>query len=72
MASRKLVLHFGYDELLSEARIMVLEDAGYDAIAVDLPAAALRVLRTKPIRLVVVCHSVPPSELAALLEQMNL
>ena len=48
------------DELLSEARIMVLEDGGYDVIAVDLPAAALRVLRTKPIRLVVVCHSVPP------------
>jgi hypothetical protein len=72
MASRNLVLHFGYDELLSDARIAVLEDAGYEAIAVDGPAAALRVLRTRSIRLVMACHSVPPDELYDLLQKMKL
>jgi CheY-like chemotaxis protein len=69
MASRKLVLHFGYDELLSDARIMVLEDAGYEAVAVRTSSAALHVLRTRPVRLVLVCHSVPGEELARLLRQ---
>ena len=71
MPSRNVVLHFGYDKLLSEARIVVLEDAGYQVIAVDTPSTALRVLRTKPVGLVVACHSVPPDELASVLQQMK-
>lgn len=70
--ARKLVLHFGYDELLSEARVMVLEDAGYDAIAVRVPAEAVRLLRAKPVKLVLACHSVPADELASVLRQMKL
>ncbi len=70
--ARKLVLHFGYDELLSEARVMVLEDAGYDAIATTVPATAVRLLRSKPVALVVACHSVPPDELASVLRKMKL
>jgi CheY-like chemotaxis protein len=71
MASRKLILHFGYDKLLTEARGIVLEDSGYEVVAADTGAAAIQLLRTRRVSLVVACHSVPPDELARVLQQMK-
>ena len=71
MSSRALVLHYGYDELLSEARVAVLEDAGYEVLCADGPAAAMRVLRARSIRLVIACHSVPADELESVARQMR-
>ncbi len=71
MSSRALVLHYGYDELLSEARVSVLEDAGYEVIFADNPAAALRALRARRVSLVIACHSVPADELESVVHQMR-
>jgi DNA-binding NtrC family response regulator len=68
----KRVLHFGYDELLAEARTMILEDAGYETLAAAEPKQALRMLRSKTVNVVMVCHSVPPDDLADVLQQMKL
>jgi DNA-binding response OmpR family regulator len=71
MHSRALVLHYGLDELLSEARVTVLEDAGYEVLSADSPASALRALRANRVSLVIACHSVPPDELESLVRQMR-
>jgi DNA-binding NtrC family response regulator len=71
MSSRSLILHLGYDALLSEARGIILEDAGYEVVLVDAPDNAIRVLKTQEVSLVVACHSVPPDELAAAVQQMK-
>ena len=71
MSSGRLILHFGNDSLLAEARILVLEDAGYEVIAADTHAAALRFLRTRRVSLVIACHSVPPEDLEFTVRQMK-
>jgi len=71
MSLRALVLHYGYDELLSEARVAVLEDAGYDVVCADSPAAVLRALRARRVRLVIACHSIPAEELESVVYQMR-
>jgi len=72
MPSRHVILHFGYDPLLTDARIAVLEDAGYEVITADTSAAAMRVLRTRRVHLIVACHSVPPEELQFTVRHMRL
>jgi CheY-like chemotaxis protein len=71
MASRKLILHFGYDKLLAEARGIILEDSGYEVVAAHTGAAAIQVLRARRVSLLIACHSVPPDELARVLQQMK-
>jgi DNA-binding response OmpR family regulator len=71
MPISRLILHFGTDALLSEARAQVLEDAGYEVLTVDTHNAALRVLRTRAVLAVIVCHSVPPDELEAALAMIK-
>jgi DNA-binding NtrC family response regulator len=65
MPTHRQVLHFGNDPLLTDARIQVLEDAGYQVISADRPALVLRLLRTRRVDVIIVCHSVPPDELEA-------
>ncbi len=57
-----VLLHFGYDSLLSEARAVVLEQAGYEVVIAHSRKEALTVLRNRSIGLVLICHSVPPEE----------
>ncbi len=71
MPSRPVVLHFGYDELLSEARVAVLEDAGYEVLCADSPGAALRALRAHRVSLVIACHSIPADELESVVQHMR-
>jgi DNA-binding response OmpR family regulator len=66
-----LVLHYGHDELLSDARIAVLEDAGYEVLSADSQAEALRALRGRRVNLVIACHSVPADELESVVQQMR-
>jgi CheY-like chemotaxis protein len=65
------VLHFGNDPLLTEARVLVLEDAGYEVVAAETQAGALRLLKSRRVSLVVACHSIPPEELEAAVRQMK-
>jgi DNA-binding response OmpR family regulator len=71
MSSRPLLLHFGNDALLAEARVLVLEDAGYDVVSAETQSGALRLLRARPVSLVIACHTVPPGELEATVRQMK-
>jgi DNA-binding response OmpR family regulator len=71
MSSRPLVLHYGSDELLSEARVAVLEDAGYEVVSADTPAAVLRTLRARRVSLVIACHSIPADELESVVHQVR-
>ena len=71
MSSDQVILHFGNDSLLTEARIRVLEDAGYEVVAADTQADVLRFLRSRLVSLVVACHSVPPDELESAVQQIK-
>lgn len=71
MSGRHLVLHFGNDPLLTEARVLVLEDAGYEVVTAESQAAVLRLLKTRRVSLVIACHSVPPDELESTVRQMK-
>jgi CheY-like chemotaxis protein len=71
MPGRHVVLHFGNDPLLTEARVLVLEDAGYEVVAAETQAGALRLLKSRRVSLVVACHSIPPEELEAAVRQMK-
>jgi DNA-binding response OmpR family regulator len=66
-----ILLHFGYDGLLSEARAQVLEQAGYEVVLAYSGAEALEVLRKRSVQLVLVCHSVPPEETQPVLAEMK-
>ncbi len=63
MTANRLLVHFGTDALLTEARVQVLEDAGYEVIAVGTQRALMQALRSRPVSAIVACHSVPPEEL---------
>lgn len=71
MGHNRLILHFGNDSLLAEARMLVLEDAGYDVVPADTQADALRFLRSRSVSLVIACHSVPPEELESTVRQIK-
>ena len=71
MSSRIVLLHFGNDVLLSEARQQVLEDAGYDVMVADTQAEVMRVLRTRRVGAVIACHSVSPGELESTVRQIR-
>lgn len=66
-----VLLHFGYDGLLSEARALVLEQAGYEVVITYSQSEALRALRSRSVALVLVCHSIPPCEAAPVLAEMK-
>jgi DNA-binding NtrC family response regulator len=66
-----MILHYGNDALLTEARARVLEDAGYEVVTAETQQAALRLLKTKPITVVVACHSIPPDELEATVREIK-
>ncbi len=71
MALCCLILHYGTDALLADARVRVLEDAGYEVLVATTPAVALRLLRSSSIEAVIVCHSVPPDELQRAVREMK-
>ena len=71
MPAANLILHFGNDSLLSEARIRILEDAGYKVVSATTKASALRLLRTRCIGLVIMCHSVPPGEVESTAKEIR-
>ncbi len=71
MAAHRMILHYGNDALLTEARIRVLEDAGYEVVKADTANAAFRALRTCAVDLVLVCHSVGAEELEAAVAEMK-
>ncbi len=54
----RIILHFGADALLSEARATVLENAGYEVLAARSLAVAARLLRERHVDLILICHSV--------------
>jgi hypothetical protein len=56
MKRTRTVLHFGYDTLLTEARVRVLEDAGYRVLDADSVAVAQRSCRTHAVDLLIICH----------------
>ena len=64
-------MHYGCDELLCEARVAVLEDAGYEVLSAETPAAVLRTLRARRVSLVIACHSIPADELESVVRQMR-
>ncbi len=66
-----ILLHFGYDGLLSEARAVVLEQAGYEVVIAHSGKEALTVLRNRSVELVLVCHSVPSEEARSVLAEMK-
>lgn len=72
MTNCGVILHFGNDPLLAEARVLVLEDAGYDVFAAETQAAALRLLRNERIEVVIACHTVPPDELESTVQQIRM
>ena len=71
MATGRLLLHFGIDALLTDARARVLEDAGYEVVIAETRSAALRILRSRAVNLVLACHSVPPNELEAAVREIR-
>ena len=71
MSSRIVLLHFGNDVLLSEARQQVLEDAGYDVLVAETQADLMRLLRSRRVGAVIVCHSVPVAELESAVRQIR-
>jgi DNA-binding response OmpR family regulator len=71
MQKSHILLHFGYDGLLSEARALVLEQAGYEVVIAYSGKEAFKVLRNRSVALILVCHSVPPDEAATVLEEMK-
>lgn len=66
-----ILLHFGHDGLLSEARAQVLEQAGYEVVVAYSGPDAFRVLRNRSVALVLVCHSVPPEEAQSVLAEVK-
>ncbi len=71
MAASRLLLHYGTDSLLTEARVRVLEDAGYDVLVVATARAAVHATRSRAVVAVVACHSVPPDELEAVVREIK-
>lgn len=71
MPASSVLLHFGYDGLLSEARAIVLEQAGYEVVITHSGKEALTVLRNRSVALVLVCHSIPPEEAREVLAEMK-
>jgi DNA-binding response OmpR family regulator len=67
----RLLLHYGYDGLLTETRIQVLEQAGYEVVSAGSGREALRLLGDHAVALVIVCHSVPPEETEQVLPEMK-
>ncbi len=71
MSTPCVLLHFGYDGLLSEARAVVLEQAGYEVVLAHSGNDALRVIKSRSVDLVLVCHSVPPEEAQPVLAEIR-
>jgi DNA-binding response OmpR family regulator len=71
MVTGRLLVHFGIDALLAEARARVLEEAGYEVIVTETRRGALRILRGRSVDLVLACHSVPPDELEGALREIR-
>ncbi len=71
MPSVPAILHFGYDDLLADARAEVLENAGYEFLPLKTRADAIRVFEARPVDMVIICHTVPATEAKLVVAEMK-
>jgi DNA-binding response OmpR family regulator len=65
------ILSFGYDLVLMPIRTLLLENAGYHTVEVFSWGETLKQLKANTFDLLLICHSVPAEEQAALVESIR-
>ena len=61
------VLIYGHDRILLQTRELILRGAGFDVCVTDVLGEAQKFLATRPVDLLILCHSVDEAERATIL-----